>query len=400
MSDLDDSFLRELMEGDDDATLASLLLTDDNQLRASMHHMRPSTHASTSNNSTDEKIRMLERQLEEQKRLLSSIMDQKGASNMASKGINVNEKRKLNRARLKREQEAMERELELKAQALIGAHDLAQRQNQELKQRLALLESSVRLREETLAALSLQSKSGKASTSTSLLPNQVNETVRSFAALSDPKEGWDARTCQTVRRMTQSDYCQCWKEFVSEAVVLATAIEAHQHPHDHPLHVRLASIVSHALAVTDQVCSLNPKAYYSSLDVNLVNGMTEKIDRGFWLMCLKRISLEDSQIDLFKLAMEEHHRRVVGLMNERSSLAADLTKLRLDQPWKLNEISEKLTDNVQKEAASTGLTIDLLTLKVLSPLQIAMLCGAAFPLIPDPTEIASVAIEMIQFLSK
>ena len=149
MAELSESFLRELMEetDGDDMALAGILLSDSNEA------VGPSL---VSGSTTDEKIQRLEMQLEEQKKLLSSMMGKNGHAASSKRGANVStsEKRKNNRARLKREQEAMEREMELKAKALLVTYERALEQNKMLKQRLELLESSVRLREETLEALS------------------------------------------------------------------------------------------------------------------------------------------------------------------------------------------------------------------------------------------------------
>lgn len=387
MTELSESFLRELMmEEGDDLALAGILLNDSNEV------------VGPSSTTTDEKVRRLERELEEQKRLLSSMMNQNGSSHAASRrGTNVNEKRRQNRARLKREQEAMEREMEMKAKALLATYEQASQQNKMLKQRLELLESSVRIRDETLAALS--KAKGVAGTTGQTYSRTVTDAreIDSFSCLPDPRGlGWDDAVSERVRAMSGEAYRLCWKSFVSEASLLATCIEAHGHPPNHPLYTRLANIVSHALAITDQICTINPQAYYSSLDFSLLDGtVVDKPGKGHWLACLKRISLEDSQIKLFQLAMDEHQKRVTSLLAERSNLATDLSKLDI-KDIRQREVVEKLSDNVQKEAASTGLTIDLLTLTVLSPLQVALLATVSFPLIPDPTALASLAMEMLQ----
>lgn len=299
---------------------------------------------------------------------------------------------------------------------LQAAHCQLEVENDMLRRRSALLESGVRMREQHLDVLSRgrkqqqgaegASNSGRdaeqgggdmASTShepqAGAGPSSLPKRFTSFSSFPDPRvSGWDAATCAAVRVMSGADYRACWRDFVSQAAMLCLSSEAHGR--DTPAFRQLSDIVATCLAATDAIVAINPSAYYSSLYLNLLTGQPEHPGKDYWRACLRRIQLEPSQLDFARTAMEEHARRLGSVFTERTSLTADLAlKLELGDNAAV-ELSQRLETNVKREQATNSLLVDLLTLKILDPVQIALLCAASFPLLPDPTSLADVALEM------
>ncbi|GAX79108.1 hypothetical protein CEUSTIGMA_g6548.t1 [Chlamydomonas eustigma] len=228
----------------------------------------------------------------------------------------------------------------------------------------------------------------------------------SFTFFANPA-AWSTSVSNMIKKMTPREYQKCWTEFVKEVSMLALSSQAHGL--DTEAHLQLVKVVTTCLEVTDHIIALNPAAYYSSMYVNLLTGQSETPPKEYWRRCVQRVKLEPEQVQYCKTAMEEHSRKMAGVMTERTQIASDLSQRlaqgpgyaveRYSQPAvqaaaETSDLAQRLHSNVQKEFVNNSFVIDFLTMQVLTPLQIALLCAASFPFMPDPTAMAEAGLDI------
>ncbi|KAG1658365.1 hypothetical protein FOA52_005746 [Chlamydomonas sp. UWO 241] len=212
----------------------------------------------------------------------------------------------------------------------------------------------------------------------------------------DPEvDEWDAALCAAVRQMSARDIQNLWVDFVQESSMLAFSV--HVHGPESDVSARLTRVVSHSFRVSHRIQALNQVEHSRCMYVNVLTGAPQVPDLDYWRKCAKSVPLTAEQLEFCKSLMGEHARRMGSLLDERSLLTKQLESLVLGSHTGLPVLAAKLESNVARECASHSFVEDFLTrgpMKVLTPVQIALFCAAAFPLIPDATAIAAVAVEL------
>ncbi|KAG1658364.1 hypothetical protein FOA52_005745 [Chlamydomonas sp. UWO 241] len=350
-------------------------------------------------------------------------------------------------------------ELEARLTSLSATHVQLQAENGMLRRRMQLLESGVQMREQTLQGL-IKTRSGRlctgsdagvAKSQSQSSPQQQQQSEAGCSSSSGPREQgspatttcaacgastsssgapsagarhplhswtkfeqfpdpevdeWDAELCAAVREMTPLHFQRIWIEFVQEVSMLAFSVQVHGPGSD--VAARLTRVVSYTLTVSDRMVLLNPLMYNRSMYVNMLTGAPQVPDHEFWRKCMESVSLTKEQLEFCKTLMDEHTRRMGSLLDERSRLASELGSKLVFSPvetssssvlnakMEVTELTAKIESNVAKEYNAHSFIADFLTVKVLTPVQIALLAAAAFPIFPDATAMAAVALELAE----
>ncbi|KAG2444712.1 hypothetical protein HXX76_001456 [Chlamydomonas incerta] len=221
-------------------------------------------------------------------------------------------------------------------------------------------------------------------------PCGVQQHAASLVALCPGLDG-EAASLASVSadelRHATPDQCRgLWRHVCMQLGVLVTGAEVHG-PGSAPA-VRLERYVQRLGCFMDKLALLAPSSLMDSMYTSVESGLPERPNDGFWLTCARSLQLSQQQVSELAALSAYHSGIVAPLVQQRMHVAAQLTLRATPPPGAAacagqDELVQQLASTVEKEHAACRDLSDYVRTSVLTPLQVAKLTTAAFPLIPD-----------------
>ncbi|PNH11577.1 hypothetical protein TSOC_001638 [Tetrabaena socialis] len=201
--------------------------------------------------------------------------------------------------------------------------------------------------------------------------------------------------CEALKQITPRQFQQLWKHFTLQFGVLMASADA-LGP-ESPQSARLGRFFERILTYLDKVLLLAPLAFIASMHVNIETGQPDAPDDTFWYAIGASLNLNEQQLEEVDSIAELYAHNVAPVLRERVQLAHELsqrlTAVSATQPGssaenltvlsEVDELAERLRQNVLKEHQKHWDSGDFLCLSCLSPYQVAKALAASYPYIPD-----------------
>ncbi|KAG2449008.1 hypothetical protein HYH02_005762 [Chlamydomonas schloesseri] len=195
-----------------------------------------------------------------------------------------------------------------------------------------------------------------------------------------------AAAAEELRYSTSEQVRGLWRHVCMQLGVLVTGAEVHG-PGSAPA-ARLERYVQRLGCFLDKLALLAPSSILDSMYTSVESGLPERPSDAFWFTCARSLQLSQQQVSELAALSAYHRENVASLVQQRMQAAAQLTLHATQQPGAAacggqDDLVQQLAITVEKEHAACRDLSDYVRTSVLTPLQVAKLTTAAFPLIPD-----------------